>query len=116
MSENRNFRYVVRLTENEAKELEFRMKTAGIGSASAYIRKLVTNGIHLEYDTNEFQKIRRVCSSVANNINQIAIRVNSTSHIYQQEIEEIQEGVNELWQQIQSIQSVLQKLSLSSTS
>lgn len=48
--------------------------------------------------------------NVANNINQIAHRVNSTSHIYKQELYELQEGVDKLWQQLQFIQSELQKL------
>lgn len=48
--------------------------------------------------------------SVANNINQIAHRVNSTSRIYKQELFELQEGVDMLWQQLQSIQFELQKL------
>ena len=38
--------------------------------------------------------------NVANNVNQIAHRVNSTSRIYKQELYELQEGVTEIWQQL----------------
>ena len=51
---------------------------------------------------------------MANNVNQIAHRVNATSRIYKQELYELQEGVTEIWQQLQSIQSELQKLNPSS--
>lgn len=52
---------------------------------------------------------------MANNVNQIAHRVNATSRIYKQELYELQEGVTEIWQQsFKSTQSELQKLNPSS--
>lgn len=103
-------RYVIRLTESEAKILEKRFELSGMTSISAYLRQQVVNGIYLEYNHEELKKIRQSVMSVANNVNQIAHRVNSTSRIYKQELFELQEGVSELWQQLQSIQSELQKL------
>jgi len=107
-------RYVIRLTESEAKVLEKRFALSGMSSVSAYLRQQVVNGIYLEYDHEELKKIRQAVMSVANNINQIAHRVNSTSRIYKQELYELQKGVTEIWQQLQSIQSELQKLNPSS--
>ena len=107
-------RYVIRLTESEAKLLEKRFALSGMSSVSAYLRQQVVNGIYLEYDHEELKKIRQAVMSVANNINQIAHRVNSTSRIYKQELYELQKGVTEIWQQLQSIQSELQKLNPSS--
>ena len=109
-------RYVIRLTESEAEVLEKRFALSGMSSVSAYLRQQVVNGIYLEYDHEELKKIRQAVMSVANNINQIAHRVNSTSRIYKQELYELQEGVTEIWQQLQSIQSELQKLNPSSIS
>ena len=109
-------RYVIRLTESEAKVLEKRFALSGMSSVSAYLRQQVVNGIYLEYDHEELKKIRQAVMRVANNINQIAHRVNSTSRIYKQELYELQEGVTEIWQQLQSIQSELQKLNPSSIS
>ena len=109
-------RYVIRLTESEAKVLEKRFALSGMSSVSAYLRQQVVNGIYLEYDHEELKKIRQAVMSVANNINQIAHRVNSTSRIYKQELYELQKGVTEIWQQLQSIQSELQKLNPSNIS
>lgn len=103
-------RYVIRLTESEANMLEKRFDLSGMTSISAYLRQQVVNGIYLEYDHEELKKIRQSVMSVANNVNQITHRVNSTSRIYKQELFELQEGVAKLWQQLQSIQSELQKL------
>ena len=107
-------RYVIRLTESEAEVLEKRFALSGMSSVSAYLRQQVVNGIYLEHDHEELKKIRQAVMSVANNVNQIAHRVNSTSRIYKQELYELQEGVTEIWQQLQSIQSELQKLNPSS--
>ena len=109
-------RYVIRLTESEAEVLEKRFALSGMSSDSAYLRQQVVNGIYLEYDHEELKKIRQAVMRVANNVNQIAHRVNSTSRIYKQELYELQEGVTEIWQQLQSIQSELQKLNPSSIS
>ncbi|WP_287617670.1 plasmid mobilization relaxosome protein MobC [Ruminococcus sp.] len=103
-------RYVIRLTESEATVLEKRFSLSGMTSVSAYLRQQVVNGIYLEYDHEELKKIRQAVMSVANNINQIAIRVNSTSHIYKQELYEIQDGVSKLWNELHSIQVELKKL------
>lgn len=103
-------RYVIRLTESEANMLEKRFDLSGMTSISAYLRQQVVNGIYLEYDHEELKKIRQSVMSVANNVNQITHRVNSTSRIYKQELFELQEGVAMLWQQLQSIQFELQKL------
>ena len=107
-------RYVIRLTESEAEILEKLFALSGMSSVSAYLRQQVVNGIYLEYDHEELKKIRQAVMRVANNVNQIAHRVNATSRIYKQELYELQEGVTEIWQQLQSIQSELQKLNPSS--
>ena len=109
-------RYVIRLTESEVEVLEKRFALSEMSSVSAYLRQQVVNGIYLEYDHEELKKIRQAVMNVANNVNQIAHRVNSTSRIYKQELYELQEGVTEIWQQLQSIQSELQKLNPSSIS
>ena len=109
-------RYVIRLTESEAEVLEKRFALSGMSSVSAYLRQQVVNGIYLEHDHEELKKIRQAVMRVANNVNNIPNRVNSTSRIYKQELYELQEGVTEIWQQLQSIQSELQKLNPSSIS
>ena len=103
-------RYIIRLTESESKVLEKRFELSKGSSMSAYLRQQIVNGIYLEYDHEELKKIRPAVMSVANNINQIAHRINATSHIYEQEILDLQEGVNEVWRQLQSIQLELQRL------
>ncbi len=103
-------RYVLRLTESEAKVLEKRFELSGMTSMSAYLRQQIAHGIYLEYDHEELKKIVRAVGSVANNVNQIAHRVNSTSRIYKQELFELQEDMNKIWNELHGIQAELKKL------
>lgn len=103
-------RYAIRLTESEANVLEKRFELSKMTSMSSYLRQQVVNGIYLEYDHEELKKIRQSIMSVANNINQIAHRVNLTSRIYKQEIFELQENMGKIWNELHSIQTELKKL------
>lgn len=89
-------------------------KQSGMKSFSGFLRQQVLNTIHLEYDKEELQKIRRAVVSCANNINQISQRVNSINRIYSDDINELKEEVDKIWQQLRSIQYTLQKLNPSS--
>lgn len=106
----RNKNLIFKVNEDEWNIIQKRLEVCKVSSMSDLFRHMMIHGIYLEYDHEELKKIRQSVMSVANNVNQVAHRVNSTSRIYKQELFELQEGVNELWQQLQSIQSELQKL------
>ena len=52
----------------------------------------------------------RLVGSISNNVNQIAVRVNSTNKIYAEDIVNIKEGQDKIWQLLNSLQSKLLKL------
>ena len=101
---------IFKVNEDEWNIIQKRLEKCNVSSMSELFRHMMIHGIYLEYDHEELKKIRQAVMSVANNINQIAHRVNSTSRIYKQELFELQEGVDKLWQQLQFIQSELKKL------
>ena len=68
-------------------------------SQGKFIRRMLLNGIVLHFDENKAKSAFRLMSNVASNINQIAVRVNSTGNIYSEDISEIQRDINELWRQ-----------------
>ena len=69
-------------------------------------------GIDEDFDFDEEkEKNLLICvNRVSANINQIARRVNSSGNIYEEDIRSIQEGVDELRQQVKSFLFLLQKL------
>lgn len=110
MDEKRNVEYKFRVTKSESEVIEKRFEDAPVNSMSAFLRQQVVHGIYLEFDKDELQSIRQAIQASANNINQIARRVNSTERIYADDMKQIDEKVDEIWQQLRSIQSILLKL------
>ena len=79
-------------------------------SQSKFIRRMLLTGIVIRFDKTKAKKALRLISTVANNINQIALRVNSTGNVYAEDIAEIQNDINELWRQLIYFQAELHKL------
>lgn len=79
-------------------------------SQGRFIRRMLLTGLILRFDEDKAKKALRLISNVANNINQITLRVNSTDNIYAEDISEIQRDINELWRQLIYSQAELHKL------
>jgi|Go1ome_3_1110792.scaffolds.fasta_scaffold31144_2 hypothetical protein len=109
-SKKRDKNLIFKVNEDEWNLIQKRLEVCEVSSMSELFRHMMIHGIYLEFDHNEMKKIRQSVMSVANNVNQIAHRVNSTSRIYKQELYELQEGVDKLWQQLRFIQLELRKL------
>lgn len=106
----RNKNLIFKVNGDEWNIIQKRLEVCKVSSMSELFRQMMLHGIYLEYDHEELKKIRQSVMSTANNINQIALRVNSTSHIYKQELFELQEDMSKIWNELHSIQTELKKL------
>ena len=79
-------------------------------SKSQLMRKLLIDGAVIRLDEERLNQIYRCIASAASNINQIAVRVNSTGNFYQEDLAELQKGVELLLQQQRYFRSELLKL------
>ncbi len=94
-------------------ELDFIKKKAelsGAKSLSCYLRKMAITGVIINYDDKQLDDMQKDINRIGNNVNQIAVRVNRTGAIYYEDLQEIKGKVKELWQSLQSIQSILQSI------
>lgn len=71
---------------------------------------LIRNAPQIQMDGSNLQEIYQLAINIANNINQIAVRINSTSNIYVDDIAEIKDGVNRLWQPLNFMQTKILQL------
>ncbi|WP_124098860.1 plasmid mobilization relaxosome protein MobC [Ruminococcus sp. Marseille-P6503] len=111
MDKNRREHYVqIRLNDEEQSLLENKYKQSRFKSKSQFIRTMILEGVVVRIDDKKMQNTVRQISGIAANINQIAVRVNSTGSIYADDVTEIQKDINELWRQLRLFQSDLQKL------
>ena len=100
----------IRLTEAEYEAIERKFRNSGLRSRSEFIRTMIFEGYIVNFDEEKFDKIYRLVGSIANNINQIAVRVNSTNKVYAEDIVNIKEGQDKIWQLLNSLQSKLLRL------
>ena len=100
----------IRLTEAEFEAIERKFRNSGLKSRSEFIRAMIFEGYIVHFDEEKFDKIYKLIGSISNNVNQIAVRVNSTNKIYAEDIVNIKEGQDKIWQLLNSLQSKLLRL------
>lgn len=104
-------RFTIRLTTEELKRMEERMKAAGIKNMSVFLRKMALGGYVIVLDLSELEEVERLMRINANNLNQYAKRANETGSIYLEDIKEIQEQQEKLWNVLREISRKLSNIS-----
>ena len=86
-----------------------RMTEAGISNMGAYMRKMALNGYVLHVDLSDIRELVALQRRCANNLNQVAIHVNTYGGIYPDEIKALQRDYADLWGPLSDL---LKKLSM----
>ena len=73
------------------------MAEAGISNMGAYMRKMALNGYVLHVDLSDIRELVSLQRRCANNLNQVAIHVNTYGGIYPDEIKGLQRDYADLW-------------------
>jgi hypothetical protein len=97
---------ILRLAVTEA-ERDFifeKMEQLNTRNFGAYARKMLIDGYAITTDYSDLKAVCAEMQKIGVNINQIAKRVNGTSRIYEQDIEQMRGVLDEIWR--------LQRLSL----
>lgn len=81
----------VRITPEERKRIETKMKELGIKNMSAYIRKMSLDGLCVQLDLKDIRDFTEQVSRIGNNLNQYAKVANATGSIYAQDIAYLRE-------------------------
>ena len=90
MTENMATRRVtVRFTEKEMESVYSKMEQMGIINMSAFVRKMVMEGIIVRLQVDELKEIIRLMRYAGNNLNQLARKANGGGPIYEEEIRDI---------------------------
>ena len=103
----RNIQMKFYVNDEEKHLIEDKMKEANIKNMGAYLRKMAIDGHIFILDNMPLREMNTNMTRFSSNLNQIAKRVNSTSSIYAEDLEEIKEMMKDLWQLQKSILSKL---------
>ena len=93
------------LDDEEQYILDEKFKLSGMKSKSAFLRKLILYGYVYDVDYSYLRNDNTELGRISSNLNQIAKRVNSTGNIYQEDIDEVKELMNEVWRTQKSMLS-----------
>jgi putative mobilization protein len=86
------------VTEEEKKFIFDKMKAAGIKNLSAYMRKISIDGKIEIHDMSGIKEMNYNLRKIGLNINQIAKRINETNTVFREDIRDIQNKQEEIWQ------------------
>lgn len=94
----------IMLKKGDRENIQRRMKEAGIVNMSAYIRKIAIDGCIIQVDLgNQFEEVLRLTKISTNNLNQYAKRANETGSIYQEDIKEIKDLQEKIWNALKEV-------------
>ena len=85
------------LNDDEQYILDEKFKLSGMKSKSAFLRKLILYGYVYEVDYSYLRIYNTELGRISSSLNQITKRINSTDHIYQEDMDEVKELMNEVW-------------------
>ena len=95
---NRPVQVKFRVTPEERKMIDWRMEQAGITNMAAYLRKMAIDGYVVKLELTELRDFISLLRRTSNNFNQIARRVNSTDRIYADDIVEMKNLLEQIWE------------------
>lgn len=95
--EKRNVQIHFRVTKSEADRIQEKMDEIGIRSKGAYLRKMALDGYCINLDLRDVRELVTLLRRCSNNLNQYAKRANETGSIYQDDIKDVQERLDQVW-------------------
>ena len=94
----RNIMVRFRVTPAEKAMIEEKMSQVGTSNMEAYLRKMSIDGYILKLDLPELKEMISLLRRTSNNLNQIAKRTNQTGRLYGEDLEDILQNQERLWQ------------------
>ena len=93
------------LDDDEQYILDEKFRVSGMKSKCAFLRKLILYGYVYDVDYSYLRNYNTELGRISSNLNQIAKRINSTGNIYQEDMDEVKELMNEVWRTQKSMLS-----------
>ena len=96
MAKEKTTGFYFKMSPEEWALVERRMAQTNIRNKSAFIRKMCIDGHIINLDTKQLTDIGKLLRITANNVNQIARRVNSGGNVYREDIADVNNQLAEI--------------------
>lgn len=103
----RNIQIKFYVTEEEKQLIDGKLSQLPAKRMGAYLRKMAIDGYIINLDTADIKAFTGELAAIGRNINQIAKRANAGDSLYQADIQEIRERLDEIWQLASQITSTI---------
>lgn len=97
MIEKRDQNMIIRLSSSELERIRLKMSEVEVVSLSSYIRKMALDGYCVKLDLHDVKEMVSLLRRCSNNLNQYAKRANETGSIYAEDIKDLQNRFEEIW-------------------
>ena len=94
----RQNRLTLRLSDDEFYILEQKCRASNMRDKSAFLRHLIIYGCVYDVDYSHLREYNAALAKIGNNLNQIAKRMNATGSVYADDVKEVKELMNQVWQ------------------
>ena len=91
------------LSDDELRRVDAKCKELGIRHRSNYLRKMVLDGYCVKMDLKLMREMITILRRMSNNLNQYAKMANATGTIYEKDIEDLRERLDEIWELVGKI-------------
>ena len=98
------------VSPEEQEMIHQKMAEFGTDNMGAFVRKMVIDGYIVKLDLPELQEIIRLLGSIANNVNQIARRVNAGGNAYKEDLDEINANLDQNYKMLRKVMKSLSKI------
>ena len=85
------------LNDKEQYILDEKFKLSGMKSKSAFLWKLILYGYVYDVDYSFLREYNTELGRISSSLNQIAKRINSLNHVYQEDMDEVKELMKQVW-------------------
>lgn len=93
----RSVQLIIRVTEDERRLIDKKMKLIPTLNLSAYARKMLIDGYIINLQLPELKAHSAQLQKIGNNVNQIVKRMNQTGSLYTADVAEIKQIMTEVW-------------------
>lgn len=91
------------LSDKELNEIHKRMDALGVTNRGAFIRKMALNGYCLKLDIPEIREMTTLLRRCSNNLNQYARKANQTDSIYEEDILDLKQRLEKIYEKTEQI-------------
>ncbi len=108
-SEVRKHLITFRVNDMELEAINRRYAETSFKSRGDYCRYSALTVMNVEEDVEDIKQIARYISSISNSFNQIAYRINKGGKLYDEDIADMKERLDEVWQLLTYIRSTRER-------